>query len=76
MSYGTARRRGTNRDQNKLFEEDLGVHRWAEIATAPGYEVVGIDLFRTRTATATKEELREEVVLLRWPGSDSTPGMN
>jgi len=40
----------------------------ADIATSLGYEVTGIDLFRTRLATATKEQLREEVVLLRWPG--------
>jgi len=40
----------------------------ADIARSLGYEVLGIDLFRTRLATATKEQLREEVVLLRWPG--------
>jgi tRNA G10 N-methylase Trm11 len=40
----------------------------AGIARALGYEVVGIDLFRTRLATATREQLREEVVVLRWPG--------
>jgi hypothetical protein len=40
----------------------------AEIAESLGYEVLGIDLFRTRMATATKEQLREEVVLLRWSG--------
>jgi len=40
----------------------------AEIAEALGYEVVRIDLFRTRLATATKEQLREEVVVLRWKG--------
>ncbi|MGD1104297.1 MAG: DNA methyltransferase [Terriglobia bacterium] len=40
----------------------------AEIAESLGYEVTGVDLFRTRLATATKEQLREEVVLLRWPG--------
>lgn len=40
----------------------------AEIAESLGYEVIGIDLFRTRHATATREKLREEVVLLRWPG--------
>jgi hypothetical protein len=39
-----------------------------EIAEALGYQLVGIDLFRTRLATATREPLREEVVLLRWPG--------
>jgi len=38
------------------------------IAQSMGYELVGIDLFRTRMATATKEQLREEVVVLRWPG--------
>jgi DNA modification methylase len=41
----------------------------ADIASSLGYEVIGIDLFRTRIATATKEQLREEVVLLRWPGT-------
>ena len=40
----------------------------ASIAEQLGYEVVGIDLFRTRLATATREQLREEVVVLRWPG--------
>ncbi len=40
----------------------------AEIAESLGYNRIGIDLFRTRLATATKEQLREEVVLLRWPG--------
>jgi hypothetical protein len=40
----------------------------ADIATALGYEVMDIDLFRTRLATATREQLREEVVVLRWPG--------
>src|SRR5205823_3679825 len=40
----------------------------ADIGQALGYELVGIDLFRTRLATATREQLREEVVLLRWPG--------
>ena len=40
----------------------------ADIAESLGYQVTDIDLFRTRLATATKEQLREEVVLLRWPG--------
>lgn len=39
----------------------------ADIAQSLGYEVVGIDLFRTRLATATKQQMREEVVVLRWP---------
>ncbi len=41
----------------------------ADIAQSLGYELVSIDLFRTRLATATKAQLREEVVVLRWPGS-------
>lgn len=40
----------------------------ADIAASLGYQVLGIDLFRTRLATATKEQLREEVVVLKWPG--------
>lgn len=40
----------------------------AGIASSLGYEVQGIDLFRTRLATATRQQLREEVVVLRWPG--------
>jgi 2-polyprenyl-3-methyl-5-hydroxy-6-metoxy-1,4-benzoquinol methylase len=43
----------------------------AGLAESLGYEVVGLDLFRTRLATATKKQLREEVVVLRWPGSKS-----
>ncbi len=44
----------------------------ADIAASLGYEVMGIDLFRTRLATATREQLREEVVLLRWPGTSTS----
>lgn len=40
----------------------------ADIATSLGYEVIGLELFRTRLATATRAQLREEVLLLRWPG--------
>ncbi|MFZ0819415.1 MAG: hypothetical protein WAM91_05055 [Candidatus Acidiferrales bacterium] len=40
----------------------------AEIAESLGYQVISIDLFRTRLSTATREQLREEVVVLRWPG--------
>lgn len=40
----------------------------AEIGKSMGYEVVKVDLFRTRLATATGEMMREEVVVLRWPG--------
>ena len=39
-----------------------------ELAQPLGYELTGIDLFRTRIATASKQQLREEVVRLRWIG--------
>lgn len=42
---------------------------FGRIARSLGYEVTGTDLFRTRLATATGEQLREEVVRLRWPGT-------
>ncbi|MGQ4809442.1 hypothetical protein NKDENANG_02859 [Candidatus Entotheonellaceae bacterium PAL068K] len=40
----------------------------ADIAEGLGYQVERINLFRTRFATATQEELREEVIVLSWPG--------
>ena len=40
----------------------------AELAEHLGYEVMDIELFRKRFSTATKDHLREEVVLLRWNG--------
>ena len=40
----------------------------AEIASDVGYDVIGLDLFRTRLSTATGDQLREEVLLLRWNG--------
>ena len=40
----------------------------AGLATSLGYEVTGTDLFRTRPSTVTGHQLREEVVLLVWPG--------
>jgi tRNA G10 N-methylase Trm11 len=57
-------------DQASFFRVMIPTGRLlAEIAASLGYEVLGIDLFRTRRATATREQLREEVVLLRWPGA-------
>jgi hypothetical protein len=41
----------------------------ADIADSLGYKVESVDLFRTRLATATRETLREEVVVLHWPGT-------
>ena len=43
-------------------------HHLADIAERLGYRVLDIDLFRTRFSTATKEHLREEVLLLQWNG--------
>jgi hypothetical protein len=40
----------------------------AEIAESLGYKVVALDLFRTRLATATRAQLREEVLVLKWLG--------
>ncbi len=39
-----------------------------DIAQGLGYDLDRIDLFRTRLSTATKEQMREEVVVLRWSG--------
>jgi DNA modification methylase len=41
----------------------------AEIATKLGYEVLDLELFRTRLATATGQQLREEVLILKWNGN-------
>ena len=41
----------------------------AEIAEQLGYKVDRIDLFRTRFATATQTEMKEEVVVFHWPGN-------
>jgi hypothetical protein len=38
----------------------------AELARSLGYEVTSIDLFRNRFSTVTQNDLREEVVVLRW----------
>jgi SAM-dependent methyltransferase len=44
----------------------------ADIAAGLGYEVMDVKLFRTRIASKTQEQMREEVVLLRWPGTMPT----
>lgn len=40
----------------------------AEIGQSLGFELLDIDLHRTRLSTATGEQLREEVVLFQWNG--------
>ena len=46
----------------------------AEIAQTLGYEVVDLELFRTRISTATRSQLREEVLLLKWPNEAKMRG--
>jgi hypothetical protein len=41
----------------------------ADIADSLGYEIVAIELFRSRLSTVTGDQLREETVLLRWRGN-------
>lgn len=41
----------------------------AGIAQSLGYQVVGRELFRSRLSTATREQLREEVVVLHFPNN-------
>jgi len=41
----------------------------AEISESLGYKVLDLELFRTRFATRSKEELREEVLVLEYLGS-------
>ncbi len=41
----------------------------ADLAQSLGYRVMGVDLFRTRHSTVAGDQLREEVVLLEWPGN-------
>lgn len=43
-------------------------HLLAEIAEKLGYQVEDIELFRTRFATVSKQELREEVLILSYNG--------
>lgn len=40
----------------------------AEVSESLGYKVVDLELFRTRFATRSKEELREEVLVLEYKG--------
>ena len=39
-----------------------------DISRELGYKIISLDLFRTRLATATKKQMREEVLVLEWPG--------
>ena len=41
----------------------------SDLAQSLGYKTAAIDLFWTRPSTVTGEQLREEVVVLEWPGS-------
>lgn len=48
----------------------------ADIANELGYNILALDLFRTRLSTATGEQLREEVLVLEWPGEKRMPQKN
>jgi len=48
----------------------------ADIAHELGYKVLSLDLFRTRLSTATGKQLREEVLVLEWPGEKRMPKKN
>ncbi|MDE2968042.1 MAG: DNA methyltransferase [Chloroflexota bacterium] len=55
-------------DQASYFRVMIHTGRLlAEIAEHLGYEVEDIDLFRTRAATATRAQINEEVLVLKWP---------
>jgi SAM-dependent methyltransferase len=54
-------------DQASYFRVKIRTGRLlADLAKSLGYTVEGLELFRTRFATATGESLREEVLVLRW----------
>lgn len=56
-------------DQESFFRTTIRTGQLlAEIAEYCGYQVERIDLWRTRLATVTGTQLREEVVVLRWLG--------
>ena len=40
----------------------------SDIAESLGYRLISIDLFRTRFSTVTGQNLREEVIVMEWPG--------
>jgi DNA modification methylase len=70
-------RRGANLayivgDQASFFRIPIRTGKLlANIADSLGYEVVDIELFRSRLSTTTKETLREECVILKWNGSQN-----
>jgi len=58
-------------DQASYFQIPIRTGKLlSDIAIEMGYELLSIDLYRTRLSTATKKQLREEVVLLRWNGKN------
>ena len=57
-------------DQASFFQTHIHTGQiLGSIAHSLGYQVEGLDLFRTRRATATGVDLREEVLLLKWCGT-------
>lgn len=48
----------------------------ADIAHEIGYDVIDLELFRTRLSTTTGEQLREEVLILEWNGEGKRCAMD
>jgi hypothetical protein len=57
-------------DQASFFQVPIPTGQLLrETAEHLGYQVTSIEVFRTRRATRTREELNEEIVTLRWPAA-------
>jgi DNA modification methylase len=57
-------------DQMSYFRIHIRTARLlADVAIKAGYEVEGIELWRTRRSTTTRQDLEENVLILRRPGS-------
>lgn len=56
-------------DQASFFQVHIRTGRLlAEVAESLGYAIQDIQLFRSRLSTKTRKYMREEAVILRWPG--------
>ena len=53
MSYAVARRRGQNRDMNRLYAEDRAVHEWVRM------NVMDVDAYDTRLEDVYAHTLAE-----------------
>ncbi len=75
-------RRGANLayvvgDQASFFRIPIRTGKLlANIADSLGYEIIDVELFRSRLSTATKDLLREECVILKWRGQQDKKTSN